>query len=265
MGNFISFIQKFGIISFSKIKSIPEYKSKESSFTAQSKPSVSQVKVYEISPYSARVSVKATKETEASFNYGEGTSFDLKAGGDTLAKEHELTLENLKDNTTYTYYVDVKDPQGNTARSEQGTFKTPLDTEPPVLSDIKLSPLTGSDESKRGVIITWVTDKPSTSQVAYSAGVIAGTYNQKTPKEEALTQAHTVLINNLDPGTTYHFQLVSQDQRGNVGESADYTMITQEEQESILELILKTLEDTFSWVGKIGEFFGDAFSQIFSF
>jgi len=40
-------------------------------------------------------------------------------------------------------------------------------------------------------------------------------------------------------------------------------MLTQEKEESILNLILKTLEDTFSWVGKVRGFVGGQFKRVF--
>ncbi|NTU69595.1 hypothetical protein HGB13_02055 [bacterium] len=204
-----------------------EYKSKESSFTAQSKPGISSVTVTNITAYTAQVTITATKEVEASFTYGKDSKFDLKAGGGTLAKQHSFTIENLEDNSTYSYYVDIKDTQGNTVKSDTNTFKTPLDANPPKITDVKLSPLSGSDSSKRGIIITWTTDKESSSQVAYSSGITQGSYNQKSPEDPSMTLSHTVVINSLDPGTTYHFQLLSKDKRGNLGESPDYTMLTQ--------------------------------------
>ncbi|NTU69574.1 hypothetical protein HGB13_01950, partial [bacterium] len=152
-----------------------------------------------------------------------------------------------------------------TVKSDTNTFKTPLDANPPKITDVKLSPLSGSDSSKRGIIITWTTDKEASSQVAYSSGITQGSYNQKSPEDPSMTLSHTVVINSLDPGTTYHFQLLSKDKRGNLAQSPDYTMLTQEQEESVLNLILNTLQETFSWVGKVGDFVSNFFGRLFSF
>lgn len=241
-----------------------EYISKEYTFKALAQPIISNITVSEVGSYEAVITFSTNINTQAGVDYGKDTGYGKRSQSQDFVKAHQITLTELEDNQTYHFKVEAKDEAGNSVVSEDQVFKTPLDKTAPVISEVKLSPLTGSDDTKRGVIITWVTDKPSTSQVAYSSGVIAGSYNQKTAEDETLTKAHTVVINNLDAGTTYHFQLLSKDKRDNLGRSVDYTMITQEAQESVLELILKTLEDTFSWVGKIGEFFGDAFSQLFS-
>jgi len=138
-----------------------------------------------------------------------------------------------------------------------------LDIEGPKLSEIKLSPLQGNDPSKRGVIITWITDKEATAQLEYGSGVTPGKYDQKSPADPNFTTSHTIIISDLEPGTTYHFRLVSKDRRGNEGRSQDFTMLTQEKEESIFQLILKTLEETFSWVGKVKDFIVGQFNKMF--
>ncbi|NTU69601.1 hypothetical protein HGB13_02085 [bacterium] len=241
-----------------------EYVSEEYKFKALAQPTIDNIKVLNIGPYSATIKYSTNIKTDTGVNYGVDTNYGKRSQSQDMVTEHEIVLTDLVDNQDYHFQVDVKDQAGNSVRSVDQVFKTPLDATPPKISDVKLSPLSGSDSSKRGIIITWTTDKESSSQVAYSSGIAAGSYNQKSPEDPSMTLSHTVVINSLDPGTTYHFQLLSKDKRGNLAQSPDYTMLTQEQEESVLNLIINTLQETFSWVGKVGNWFSTTFGKLFS-
>jgi len=73
------------------------------------------------------------------------------------------------------------------------------------------------------VTITWVTDKPSTSQVEYGAGT---DYSLKTPLDSSLVTYHSVTINGLTPTTLYHYRVKSTDVFGNDSVGRDYTFTT---------------------------------------
>ncbi|MDD3480729.1 MAG: fibronectin type III domain-containing protein [Patescibacteria group bacterium] len=233
-----------------------EYKSQEYSFVALARPSISNVEVLEVTSYTARIRVEVTKETEASITYGINGAFNEKAGGGSLARVHDIELTNLTDKSNYSFYVDVKDSAGNTAKSETKTFKTPLDTTGPTISSVKIDllPIGESDEYAQA-IISWTTDKPATTLVMYDEGVIGGEYGSSSIEDTSLNTAHTVIVKELLPSTTYRFQLVSKDKRGNESKSADYNFVTPSREKSILQLILKSLEETFSWVRNVGGFF----------
>jgi hypothetical protein len=233
-----------------------EYKSKEYSFVALAKPGISSVEVLDVTSYTATIRIAVTKETEASVTYGNSGQFDAKAGSGSVAKVHTITLEDLTDASTYTFYVDVKDSAGNTARSEAKSFSTPLDKTGPVISAVKIDllPLGESDEYAQA-IISWTTDKPSTTKVEYDEGVIGGKYGKGSIEDDSLNTSHTVIIKELIPSTTYHFRLVSKDHRENLTHSSDYTFVTPAQERSILQLIIRSLEDTFSWVRNVGGFF----------
>ena len=113
----------------------------------------------------------------------------------------------------------------------------------------------GSEDEYAGVIITWVTNKPSTKQIEYGEGVISGKYEYKTTEDQNHTTSHTVIIKDLNPSTTYHFHIRAKDKRGNLTESSDLSFVTPTQEKSILQLIIKSLEDTFSWVKNIGGLF----------
>ncbi|PIZ27806.1 hypothetical protein COY45_00465, partial [Candidatus Berkelbacteria bacterium CG_4_10_14_0_8_um_filter_42_34] len=62
-----------------------------------------------------------------------------------------------------------------------------------------------------------------------------------------------VILPDLKPNSAYHFRIVSKDKAGNQGVSDDISLITPPKEKSLLSVILKSLEDTFSWVGRLRE------------
>jgi len=90
------------------------------------------------------------------------------------------------------------------------------ETEPPVISNINVTDIT-----RTSVVINWTTNEPATSQVDYWAS--PGTL---TPLDEELVTEHSVLIEGLNPATTYTFKVMSADAAGNLSVSDESTFET---------------------------------------
>jgi len=75
-------------------------------------------------------------------------------------------------------------------------------------------------------VITWITDKPSTSQVEYG---IDNTYGNTSPPDNELVTFHKVALNNLSPSTKYHYRVRSKDAFGNEAISGDFVFVTLKE------------------------------------
>ncbi|MBL0308582.1 MAG: DUF4082 domain-containing protein [Bacteroidetes bacterium] len=82
------------------------------------------------------------------------------------------------------------------------------DVSPPVITNIVVTP--SSDGIS--VTITWTTDEPSDSKVNYDT--VSNPLNQSESDASAVT-IHSVTINGLIPGTTYYFDVSSEDLSGN--------------------------------------------------
>jgi hypothetical protein len=93
--------------------------------------------------------------------------------------------------------------------------------------------------------------------VEYDEGIIAGKYNNASVEDKTLNLSHTVIIKDLKPASSYHYRIVTKDKRGNTTLSQDYTFVTPTQEKSILQLILKSLEDTFAWTSHINLFMGN--------
>jgi lysophospholipase L1-like esterase len=85
----------------------------------------------------------------------------------------------------------------------------------PVISGISVSNLTSTTAT-----ILWSTDQPSSSQVNYG---ITQSYGLSSAPNGTLVTSHSVTITNLTPGTTYNFDVVSQNAGGATGTSANQT------------------------------------------
>ena len=77
------------------------------------------------------------------------------------------------------------------------------DTVPPVISNVVVANVTDSS-----AIITWTTDGPATSQVMYCE---PGGLCQWTEPQKKLVTDHSVTVNDLKPGMTYHYTISSID------------------------------------------------------
>jgi len=79
----------------------------------------------------------------------------------------------------------------------------------PLIADIQISDITAS-----GATISWTTDVPSTSRIAYGPTDRLGGL---TEENTALTTAHTILIDSLEKNTPYKIQIHCRNQYGKLG------------------------------------------------
>ncbi|TSC92841.1 MAG: fibronectin type III domain-containing protein [Candidatus Berkelbacteria bacterium Licking1014_7] len=100
--------------------------------------------------------------------------------------------------------------------STQDSILPSISGEGPQVSNIKAT----------SVVITWATDKSSSSIVNFGAttnyGAQMGNFTEKV-------KDHTVYLTGLTPNTTYHYKVASEDRAGNIGESEDKTFATPKE------------------------------------
>ena len=164
---------------------------------------------------------------------------------------HEVVVEGLLDNSIYLITAEGRDALGNLAQSSVQSFKTPLDTRPPVITDviIETSNVGLGQKDTAQMAVSWKTDEVATSQVEYADGLSGDQYTQKTVEDGTLTKSHLVIISELTPSKPYHLRVVSKDKAGNVANSSDNTVISGEVPMSILQLILKILRYIFGWMG----------------
>lgn len=91
------------------------------------------------------------------------------------------------------------------------------DTTAPEISNVNVS-----EVSDNSVTITWETDEEADSLVNYGLQPDLGI--KRIPVPDRTT--HSMTIDNLEPGRVYYFRVVSADEEGNQGISADYKVET---------------------------------------
>jgi hypothetical protein len=164
----------------------------------------------------------------------------------TLTTNHSMPIAGLSYNTQYQLTVTSQDALGNVAISDQQIFHTGLDTRPPVVSDVTVQPsIKGTGVDAQGqIIVSWKTDKPGTSQVAYGEGS-GGGYSNKTAEDNTPVLNHVVVISNLPTSHVYHLQVLSLDEADNVGTSTDQTTIIGQATNNVITIIFNALQNAF--------------------
>lgn len=175
-------------------------------------------------------------------------------GNTAMVKEHVILLYGLEDATRYLFKVRGSDEFGYEAVSDENEFTTLEDTTPPVLSGVQSESNTigAGEDSRVQIIISWKSNEPTTSQVEYGVGLGSTDFTEQTEENAELVMDHLTVISDLAPAKTYRFRVVSRDKAGNQTKSGSYTVLTSRKRESFLQLIISNLEDTFSWIGRIG-------------
>ena len=215
-------------------------------------PKVTEVKLDEVLATNATISWQTNVPTTSLVGFGTNIPNQDQGSSDSLAS-HKVVLQALTPNTKYNYQIKSTDQYGNVATSEVYSFATKSDVYAPQISKVKseISTVGAGEGARVQAIITWVTDEPASSQVVYGVGVTSGDFAQKSLLDENYNLSHVVVIKNLMPSTSYRFQATSKDETGNNATSSDYTILTPENEDSTLQVIIKLLEETFSFVPSI--------------
>ncbi len=94
------------------------------------------------------------------------------------------------------------------------------DLRAPEITEVKVA-----SSSETSVTITWKTNENADSAVNYSLNPDLGMVRVPV----ANRTAHSVTLENLEPGRTYYFRVISADEAGNQGISADYKIDVESE------------------------------------
>jgi hypothetical protein len=179
--------------------------------------------------------------------YGKVGTTGREVQSSELKTEHEVRINGLEDDSEYFIVAQSRDGSGNLAVSDRQQFRTALDTRPPKISEITVeSSIRGTGAEARGqVIISWKTDEPSMSQVGYAEGSGATVFNSRTAEDSELTTDHLVIVSDLPTSKVYSLQPMSKDKAGNIGLGEPQSAIIGRASESVLTIILNTLQRVF--------------------
>ena len=115
----------------------------------------------------------------------------------------------------------------------------------PAISDIRIEPGVVTKDTA-SVVVTFKTDKLAQSQLFYGESIA---YTSQTEIDQNLNQSHTVVVEKLKPGSSYHFKVKAIEKTGKEStESADttFTMPPPGKEISIFEIIIQALGNAFN-------------------
>lgn len=170
----------------------------------------------------------------------------------TLTTNHDATIENLTPGDTYEVLVSGVDGNGTNITADKPiTVTTSLDTIPPTITSLKIdSTLVPGRSNIIQAVVSWKTDKPSTSIVLYDEG--SGSVNEplrnKIQDTSSYVQNHVIVLPDLKPATIYRIQIASVDQAGNTTTLPTRTIVTPQQAESIVDIIFKNFGATFPFL-----------------
>ena len=94
-------------------------------------------------------------------------------------------------------------------------------------------------------MVSWRTDEPSASQVAYSEGSGVTTFNSRSAEDSRLTTEHLVIISDLPTSRVYSVQPLSRDKAQNEGKGEVQTAIISRASDNAIAVIFNTLKSIF--------------------
>lgn len=101
------------------------------------------------------------------------------------------------------------------------------------ISNVKIS-----DIKTDSATVSWSTDKNTDATINFGLDARFGTVRDP----EFDKKDHTLVIDSLEPATTYHFRVVSTDAEGNKSTTAGYVFTTKDDQQKLKERIIKDIK-----------------------
>lgn len=195
-------------------------------------------------------------ETTSYLEYKDLSSGKISRTGDSVSvKNHSILLENLTADTPYEIRAFGYDGKNSISEADLLKIRTKKDTQAPVISSIKIdNALVPGRSDRLQTVISWKTDEPASSVVHFEEGVStlkdAALANSAGQKSEFSTE-HIVIITSLKASTVYRIQISSADEAKNEAKTPVRTILTPNSAESVLDVIIRNLEDSFGFLKKL--------------
>ena len=182
-------------------------------------PAISAVAATSIASSSVTITWTTDQASTSLVNYGPTTNYGASSSlNSTLQTSHSVTLSGLTQSTLYNFQVVSANATSNSATSADYTFTTAVGVGAPVISAVAAGGMTNT-----AATITWTTDQPSSSQVAYGP---TASYGSTSALASTLVSSHSVTLTGLTAGTTYNFQVISINSAGTQATSTNSSLTT---------------------------------------
>lgn len=221
-------------------------------FTTPPRPVISNVRFQPVAgePTSTQqVTWDTNVPADSTINYGISGTSGTTEQIPTTTTSHSITVSDLTDNSEYFLVAQSRDINGNLATSDRQQFHTALDTRPPKITNITIQPtVRGTGAEARGqVVVSWSTDEPATSQVAYAQGASATDFSQSTAEDDGLSFEHIVIVSDLPTSKVYSVVPISKDKAGNVARGSSQTTVVGRASDDVMTVVLNTLKKVFGF------------------
>ena len=183
----------------------------DATFTTSACATISGVSV---SPTATTAVVSWTTSVSANsrVDYGTTTAYGSNVSDSTLVTSHSLTLNSLTCGTTYHYQITSTVAPGNSASTGDATFATSACA---TISGVSVSPTATT------AVVSWTTSSSANSRVDYGTTTAYGS----NVSDSTLVTSHSLTLNSLTCGTTYHYKITSVGSAGSAS-TADATFTT---------------------------------------
>ncbi|MFZ4648401.1 MAG: fibronectin type III domain-containing protein [Patescibacteria group bacterium] len=167
---------------------------------------------------------------------------------------HEMSVDSFEPGIFYRVELFGRDSLGNTLSQSIDTFSTTNQELPLLIEQVKTdSALTAGNPPQVQSIISWDTTRPATSKIYYRHGTAGDNNNwsNETVIDKNYTRRHLIVMTDFLAGEVYQFQVESTDSNGKTIRSQTHTILTPRQQESVFQLIMNNIEQTFGWMGAV--------------
>lgn len=221
-------------------------------FTTPARPRISNLRFQPVAgePTSTQeVSWTTNVPASSLIRFASDKSPSKELSDSTLTTDHKLVAQNLLDDTTYNLVAESRDVGGNLAVSDSQVLKTALDTRPPKISNLKVeTTIRGNGAEARGqIVVSWKTDEPATSQVAYGQGSGLKNFNSRTSEDNSLSLEHIVIVSDLSTSRVYTVQPVSSDKSDNSTSGNTKSAIIGRASDSVISIVINALKGIFGF------------------
>ena len=202
-------------------------------------PVISDVRICATGDTTVLVCWNTDRPATSVVDYGLTSSYGASVTSQgSVTTTHYVRLNGLEPETLYHYRVTSVDAFGNTSQWQDQTFFT--DAPHLRISDLRIEEL-----KAHCLKLAWTTNKPADSRAVYGPSEI---YGNATPLDPTPVTEHSVLIEDLTPGTTYYMRALSTDADGQAAISENINATTLM---SDLEISWVTVVDTTSMTATI--------------
>jgi len=174
-------------------------------------PQISNVRVEGITNGSATVLWDTDELSDSFVEYGLTSTFGTSSADRSFTASHSIFLQGLLADKVYHYRVMSADSSSNTGKGPELTFKTEKtptepDTTAPKITNVNVSGITNNK-----AVVMWTTDELADSEVDFGRLSIF----ERRSSDNIFTTVHSIVLEDLNVSTVYHFRVGSTDTAGN--------------------------------------------------